>query len=248
MGLPVDMEGVGEYLDITPVATYFLLAANTLVFLGVSILFPFLGFRTYDDLLFAYGIYPADILSFETFYRVFTSMFLHAGIFHLFGNMFFLYMFGRSVEKVMGTLRFLLFYVLSGIIAVLFHTLSIVAASYAFPGFQLTHPEYWLIPSVGASGAISGVLGACLVLYPRAKLITMFYFFPVLMTVEAYIVIWFLFQVFMGMTYGVSAGVAFWAHLGGFIGGISLLPLFVRKEIIAVLRQKRLLMQIYGIV
>jgi len=229
MGLPVDSEE--HYLGggVKPVITYLLIAVNTLVFTFLRASYSVLGFSSWSDVLATYGCYPADILNPSTFYRVFSSMFVHAGILHIVGNMFFLYIFGRDVEKVMGHSRYLTFYLASGIIASLFNTLSIAL----LPSTYLLAGEYnysWLIPAVGASGAISGVLGAYLVLYPRSKLFTILYIFPLLMSSAFYIALWFIYQLILGLLSPFGAGIAFWAHIGGFLGGIALTPLFLNRE------------------
>ncbi len=247
MGLPVSLEEVPESIGRRPVITYLLIGVNVIVYAVFSSVHQALGFSSYDDVLKAFGTYPSDVLDPTRFYRVFTSMFLHANMLHLLGNMIFLYVFGRDVEKIMGRVRFLAFYIVCGIVADIFNTLSVAVlpSSYLLSKVQ----EYilpWLIPSVGASGAISGVLGAYLVLFPRAKIIAIFYFFPILMTAEFYIFIWFLYQLVMGLTLWSSAGVAFWAHIGGFLGGMACLPIFVNKRLLRLARRYKEFLRLYG--
>ena len=148
---------------------------------------------------------------------VISSMFLHGGWFHLIGNLWFLYIFGDNVEDSMGTLRFGVFYLLCG-----------VGAAAAQIASNPTSP----IPMVGASGAIGGVMGAYAVLYPRVPVHMLIFigFYVTRVVVPAWIMLgyWFLVQVLGGLPTLASdvGGVAFWAHVGGFLAGIALLPLF----------------------
>ncbi len=249
MGLPVSLEEIPEGVGKHPIVTYLLIAVNVLVYFTLSSSYSLFGFKSYDEVLSTLGMYPADILNPLKFYRVFTSMFLHAGLIHLFGNMLFLYIFGRDVEKVMGHLKFLAFYIICGVIASIFNTVSIAILPSAYLLSKVQ--EYvlpWMIPSVGASGAISGVLGAYLILFPRARIIAIFYFFPILMSAEFYIFIWFLYQLIMGLTLWASAGIAFWAHVGGFLGGMCLLPAFIDRRLLRIIRRyRRLLSSYYGV-
>jgi membrane associated rhomboid family serine protease len=156
-----------------------------------------------------------------------TSMFLHGSWGHLLGNGLFLWVFGNNVEDSMGRLRFLLFYLLCGLCA--------AAAQIAVgPGSP--------VPMVGASGAISGVLGGYLLLYPTVRvrvLFILFIFFRVF-RIPAYLVLlwWIGYQVFLGLPQltaadsDVSSGVAFWAHIGGFVAGLLLIKLFARKDLV----------------
>ena len=237
MGLPVDSEEYYIEVGVKPIITYLLIGINTAVFVFLKITYPLLGFNSWGEVLMTYGCYPADLLNSSTFYRTFTSMFIHASVLHIAGNMFFLYIFGRGVEKVMGHVKYLTFYILSGILASLFNTLSVAL----LPHSLLLINEYgimWLIPAVGASGAISGVLGAYFVLYPRAKLLTIFYIIPIFMSSVFYIALWFIYQLVLGVLYPLGSGIAFWAHIGGFLGGVALTPLFLRRKVIEMARRK----------
>jgi membrane associated rhomboid family serine protease len=155
---------------------------------------------------------PEDIAVVPAWATLVTSMFMHGGLMHLGGNMLYLWIFGDNVEIVLGRMRFLLFYLLCGAAAAL--TQAVLD-----PGSRL--------PLVGASGAISGVLGAYFLLFPRANVRVLMFPFG-LVAVPALIVLglWFLFQLFDGLR-GPSGdgGVAFWAHVGGFVAGLALLPL-----------------------
>lgn len=147
----------------------------------------------------------------------FASMFLHGGWMHLIGNMWFLHLFGNNVEDMMGHLKFLVFYLMSGLVATFAH----VAVNPLSP-----------IPIVGASGAISGVIGAYFVMFPRARVLTLVFAFffvdIVVLPAVVFIGLWFLFQFWSGLiSLAVPHinGVAWWAHIGGFIAGMVLAPM-----------------------
>lgn len=149
-----------------------------------------------------------------------TSMFLHGGILHLAGNMLYLWIFGNNIEDAMGHARFIVFYLLCGVAAVF---------AQALPDTSST------IPMIGASGAISGVLGAYLLLYPHARVLVLIPlgFFLHTMRLKAGIVlgIWFAMQVISSLASGDGPGVAWNAHIGGFVAGIVLLPIFKRRGV-----------------
>lgn len=155
-----------------------------------------------------------------------TSMFLHGGWGHLIGNLLFFWVFGNNVEDSMGRVRFVVFYILTGLIAAASHVLL-------DPGSP--------VPTVGASGAISGVLGAYLILYPHVRVRMLFWFllFIRVIRVPAWAVLlwWFFWQVVAGLpqlmtlSNKVSGGVAVWAHIGGFVAGVVLVKLFVNEEL-----------------
>lgn len=199
-----------------------------------DILLP--GAESFDEIIERLGAIPIFLVNGEKLWTVFTSMFIHAGLVHLLGNMLYLYIFGDNVEAAMGRIRYLAFYLLCGIGAILFHIVSISllpADRLLNRGLETVNP--WAIPAVGASGAISGVLGAYLVLYPAGMIraVTFIYWFPIMLKLPAFvfIIIWFLYQLVMGLVSltAVTTGIAFWAHIGGFITGVALLPLFVSK-------------------
>jgi membrane associated rhomboid family serine protease len=158
--------------------------------------------------------------------NVLTSMFLHGSWMHLLGNMWFLWLFGNNIEDSMTRPRFIAFYLLCGLGAAL-------AQVFAEPSSR--------IPMVGASGAISGVMGAYLVLFPRVRVFTLlplgFYITSIALPAWAMLVYWAFLQFFGGVTSIVAAqeggGVAFWAHLGGFLAGVVLVKLFERPERLA---------------
>ena len=155
--------------------------------------------------------------------HVITHMFLHGSWMHLLGNMWFLWLFGNNIEDSMGHIRFAVFYLLCGLAAA--------------TGQVLTQPDS-VVPMVGASGAISGVMGGYLVLYPRVRVYTLVFlgFFVTSIALPAWAMLgyWFVIQFISGVVSigGQGAGVAFWAHVGGFVAGIVLIKLFARPEYI----------------
>lgn len=163
--------------------------------------------------------YLAGHIGFQTaFYPVFTSMFLHGGLLHLLGNMLFLYIFGDNVEDAFGHIEYLIFYLFCGIGSGLIHVLFNLHSS---------------LPAIGASGAISGVMGAYAVLFPRARVLMLFFIF--LIPVPAVIVLgyWFVLQFLEGVS-GLgetmaSGGVAWWAHIGGFVIGLLVALMWKRR-------------------
>lgn len=197
----------------TPFVTYALIALNVAVFLSYM---PLLGDPRALSVFFDnWALVPAR---FEV-RDLFTSMFLHGGVMHLLGNMLFLYVFGDNMEDEMGHLPFLGFYLASGVAAAL-------AQVMAAPGSP--------VPMVGASGAIAGVMGGYLLLFPRARVdvLIIIVFFIRIVPVPAWIVLglWFAIQLFSGASTPVAGGgVAYWAHAGGFAAGLVLtLPVWLR--------------------
>ena len=179
--------------------------------------------------LYQYGLVPyivttdLEIGVLHRVYPFFTYMFLHGDWFHIIGNMLFLYIFGDNIEERMGHFRYFIFYILTGLIAALIQFLISIKST---------------VPIVGASGAISGVIGAYLLFYPHAKILTIV---PILIFIRiiyipaiVFIIIWFALQ-FIGGLGSLSrasdvGGVAFWAHLGGFLGGLILAQYFDRYK------------------
>ncbi|MFO0658620.1 MAG: rhomboid family intramembrane serine protease [Polyangiaceae bacterium] len=202
----------------TPYVTWMLIALNVIVFLFEQSLMGATGGRVIQE----YGFVPLRFMADPVgeFFTIGTAMFMHGGWLHLIGNMWFLWIFGDNVEDRLGKSRYLAFYLLSGILAA-FTQLAIDPAS--------------RIPMVGASGAIAGVLAGYLMLYPRARvtvLVPIFIFFQ-FFDLPAFIVIagWFLLQLLHGMSSlaGPSqGGVAFFAHIGGFLAGLFLVRVFDR--------------------
>ena len=213
----------------TPVVTWALIAVNVIVFLYELSLEP----QDLERLFYLFGIVPARYthpewaqqigLPMDDYWPFLTCMFLHGGWGHVIGNMWTLWIFGDNVEDRMGSGRFLLFYLLTGVLSGLTHW---------FTNAQST------IPTVGASGAIAGVLGAYFVLFPRSQIVVLLpiFFFPFFFQLPAvlYLLFWFLSQVLSGTVAGLSAsqvgGIAFWAHVGGFVSGIVLHRLFILPE------------------
>jgi membrane associated rhomboid family serine protease len=211
-----------------PHVTRILILINVMIFLATFIYFFFdveeLSFLR--DFYGRFAMVPMDIINGDRLYTVFTSMFLHGSLGHLIGNMLFLYVFGDNVEDAFGHGKYFLFYLFCGVAATVAHILS------------LTNPGQFSDPVVGASGAISGVLGAYFVLYPRAKVLTLiFYGWVVIIPVPALIFlgIWFLMQWMFGMINLLNplipkqSNVAYWAHVGGFLAGMIIALLFRRE-------------------
>jgi membrane associated rhomboid family serine protease len=197
----------------TPIVTIALIVTNVLVFL-----FELSLGRGVEEFTLYYGLVPAAF----SWVAVFTSMFLHGGLFHVAGNMLYLWIFGDNVEDRMGHGRFLVFYLLCGIAAALAQTIAA--------------PDS-VVPMVGASGAIAGVMGAYFVLYPKSRIVTLiplFFFFQIIEVPAIFFLgIWFLMQFLSGVGSIVTAaqgGVAFWAHVAGFLAGLSGVIVFRRPE------------------
>lgn len=201
----------------TPYVTYALIAINVVVFISY---WPLFSDPRALHLFFAnWAMVPALVTQDGTYASLFTSMFLHGGWMHLAGNMLFLWIFGDNLEDEMGHLGYLGFYLAAGVGAGLAQVLS---------------APYSQIPTVGASGAIAGVMGGYLLLFPKARVdvLLIFIIFFKIIPVPAWIMlgIWFAIQLFSGIgADATSGGVAYWAHAGGFIVGLVLtLPLFLR--------------------
>lgn len=203
-----------------PVVNYLLIAANILVFILL-----WLAGSNQEAAVYQFALIPSNFktgLDLGDVGDIFTSMFMHAGLAHIAGNMLYLWIFGDNVEDSMGAGRYLVFYLVGGFVASVVHILT-------NPGSQ--------IPTVGASGAIAAVLGAYLVLYPQSRVLTFIPlgFFMRLTLVPASIVLglWFVLQLFNGvLSLGGPdvGGVAFWAHIGGFVAGVVLAKLFARRS------------------
>jgi membrane associated rhomboid family serine protease len=204
-----------------PLVNWLLISANVFFFLLTLSAGP----DAYE-LMLLMGVVPSDVLANPMeFVTLFTSMFLHGGWAHLFSNMLALYIFGDNIEDRMGSGRYLVFYLLCGLLA---------------SGTHIAFNPASHVPSVGASGAISGVLGAYILLFPSSRVITLIpiFFFPLIVQLPAlvYLGIWFFSQLFNGtlaIVGGVQeyGGVAWWAHAGGFVAGLLLVMLFVRRPV-----------------
>ena len=212
-----------------PLAVYALIAMNVLIF-GIELSLPD---KELERLFYLLGIVPARYthpqwaawvgFPVNDYWPFLTSMLLHGGWAHIIGNMWTLWIFGDNVEDRMGPWRFTLFYLLCGLVAGVVH--------------WFTNPHS-TVPTVGASGAIAGVLGAYFVLFPRSQIVVMvpILFMPLFFEVPAvvYLLFWALSQVFIG-TLALAGpenvgGVAWWAHVGGFAAGLLLHPLFLRSR------------------
>lgn len=199
-----------NYSRNKPYVTWLLIAINIIVFLSYSPLFG-------DDVALGnffdqWAMIPAEVANGHEYYTALTSMFLHGGIMHIAGNMLFLWIYGDNVEDAMGHWQFLLFYLACGFIADAAHVAS---------------NPYSDVPTVGASGAIAGVMGAYLLLYPKAKVDVLLILVVILkkITLPSYIILglWMIMQLFSGVaTTTEGGGVAYWAHIGGFIAGMVL--------------------------
>jgi membrane associated rhomboid family serine protease len=229
----------------TPIVNYALIAANILVFVFLQQL------GTNQQFTYSFSTVPLEIVTghdvvtpsrilvhpvtgqrllvpglgetpVSVYLTLITSMFMHGGIAHIAGNMLFLWIFGDNLEDRLGHLRYLVFYLLAGILASLAHVFTTVALS--------TDQSGLMVPSLGASGAISGVLGGYILLYPKRRVVVLLFRF--LTDVPAYVAIgiWFAFQLIsgLGMLGGGSqqGGVAYGAHIGGFIAGLVMVKLF----------------------
>ncbi|NIA29218.1 MAG: rhomboid family intramembrane serine protease [Actinobacteria bacterium] len=200
-----------------PVVTILLITINVAVFIYQLLM------RQAESQTFVYqfGAVPNVIVHGQNLYAPFTSMFLHGGLLHIAGNMLYLWIFGDNVEYLCGHFRFLLFYLLCGFIAFLSHFLTVPFSN---------------IPMIGASGAISGVLGAYALKFPRARvyvLVPLFIWIWRIFRIPAAVVLgfWFLIQIISGLSSpGSGAGVAWFAHIGGFVSGMILIRFFTKKR------------------
>ena len=203
-----------------PIVCYFIIAVCCFIFLWQSTL----PINLNQEAIYNFGVIPAAVLGSQDSYispylTIFTSMFMHGGWMHLIGNMVFLYIFGDNIEDSMGHKKFLIFYLLSGIAAAL---------------LQASIDPESNIPMIGASGAIAGILGAYLVLHPKANVNVLFWLliFITVIKVPAFIVlsIWIISQ-FFSVSMGNEGGIAYFAHIGGFISGCLLIYFFKHSNI-----------------
>lgn len=213
-----------------PFVTLLIIAVTTLVFFyqiklgsGVRELFFEAGLVP-SRVSYEHGI-PTKLSWLRNIPSLFTYMFLHGGWMHFLGNMWMLWIFGDNVEDRFGHRRFLLFYVIAGVSSGIVHWVTNVHST---------------MPTIGASGAIAGVMGAYMLLFPRARVLTVvpIFIFLHFMEIPAFIFLgfWFLMQLFMGAIAG-GGGIAWWAHIGGFLTGIYLVRMFVKYP--AAKRQRR---------
>ncbi len=203
----------------TPYVTVLIIVANVAVFFYQLTLGP----QAAQEMVYTFGMIPAripmvfggqEVTLFQALSPLLSSIFLHGGWFHLIGNMWFLWVFGDNIEDHFGHFSYLLFYLVCGVGAGVAHSLANLNST---------------VPAVGASGAISGVMGAYIVLFPGARVVTLvplvFLFFTVQLPAVVILGYWFLIQFLSGVgSLGsqASGGVAFWAHIGGFVLGVVL--------------------------
>jgi len=189
-----------------PYVNYALIVINVIVFI-----FELTG--NYEEIIFTYGSIPAFILEGENLFTLITSMFLHGDLMHIFGNMLYLFIFGDNIEDRYGHLYYVIIYVVFGIAGGLAH---VFYSGFVVGGNAVN------IPAIGASGAISGVLGSYLVFYPKAKVVSIVpsYFGIRLARIPAILFLgfWFILQLLYS---GSLSSVAYWAHIGGFIMGLG---------------------------
>jgi membrane associated rhomboid family serine protease len=202
-----------------PLINLGLILLNALVFFGEIQMSQ----STLKSFIFTWGLIPAHLLAdpggmWET---IFSSMFLHGGWFHILSNMWVLFIFGDNVEARLGKLRYLIFYLLSGVAAALLQ-------AYLLPTSE--------DPMIGASGAIAGVLGAYLILFPGSRIASLVPILFILTIVEVpaviFLVFWFITQLYSGlfaMQGGSASGIAWWAHIGGFLFGMIMVNFFKRR-------------------
>jgi len=208
-------------IRITPYVTYGIFFLNILVFLFESLVSLFGGSSGFTRMIYQYGLIPADVFHggslVGSIYPFFTSIFLHGGILHIAGNMLYFWIFADNIESELGHTKFLIFYLVCG-----------VAASLT----QMLMDWNSVVPIIGASGAISGVLGAYYLRFPHARVKVLLFLFIIIqfIWIPANFVLgfWFLLQVISGLgtSGGGGGGVAFFAHIGGFVAGIVFFNLF----------------------
>ena len=201
-----------------PVVTLLLIAVNIVVFAYTAF-----GPAGLEAAVFRFGAVPFEVLHPGDFpgiageraaawLTLLVSMFLHGGVFHLAGNMLYLWIFGNNVEDALGRVRFFLFYILGGLAAALSHI--------------LLHPAS-RVPMIGASGAVAAVLGAYFLLFPRARVLTLVFVSVIPVPAAIVLGLWFILQF---LNAGMGGGVAWYAHIGGFLAGMALLLLLARKK------------------
>src|SRR6185369_2657957 len=242
MLFPIADDNTGR--TITPVVNYVLIAINILVFVFLQ------GLGSNDKFTYAFSTVPAEIITgrdivtrpvavenitgqriempglqptpIPVWLTLITSMFMHGGIAHIFGNMLFLFIFGDNIEDRLGHVRYLIFYLVCGILAGLSHVFA--TALFANEAATL------LVPSLGASGAISGVLGGYILLFPTNRVTVILSWFVTQVPAFIAIGLWFVFQLISGLgmlgSGSQAGGVAYAAHIGGFVAGLLLIKVF----------------------
>ncbi len=209
-----------------PIVNYMIIGINVLIFIYELALGAQL-----DRFLYKYGLVPIyfiaafkveEISLWSAIIPFFTSMFLHGGWMHVIGNMWFLYIFGDNVEDKLGHIRYLGFYICCGLIAAITQLIISWGSN---------------IPMIGASGAIAGVLGAYMLLFPHSRVLTLVPIFVFIQLIEIpafiFLFLWFIIQFFYGALSFVAiahGGVAWWAHIGGFVGGVLFIRIFIKRR------------------
>ena len=228
----------------TPVVNYVLIALNILVFVFLQ------GLGSNEKFTYAYSTVPAEIITgrdiatrpvvvenftgqqlempglqptpIPVYLTLLTSMFMHGGLAHIFGNMLFLWIFGDNIEDRLGHVRYLIFYLVCGVLAGLAHVFTTAALA--------SGDASLLVPSLGASGAISGVLGGYLLLFPTKRVMVIISWFVTAVPAFIAIGLWFVFQLISGLgmlgSGAKAGGVAYGAHIGGFVAGLLLIKVF----------------------
>ena len=219
--------------SIVPVVTIAIIVLCALVFfwelsLGPAAEMAFYSYGAVPAVVFGGKSLPPRLDLIPAWATVFTSMFMHGGWMHIIGNMLYLWIFGNNVEDAMGHKRFIVFYLLCGVIAFLAHGMGNINSE---------------VPTVGASGAISGVLGAYLLLHPYARVLVViplgFFLYTTRFPAGLVLAFWFGFQLLSSAaTPADQAGIAFGAHIGGFIAGMALIPFFKYKRVKLFSQQK----------
>ncbi len=212
--------------SIKPVVTISIIVACVAIFfwqlsLGQNAHLAVFSFGMIPAVLFGIRELPPELITVPSFATLFTSMFLHGGWMHIIGNMLYLWIFGNNVEDAMGHRRFIVFYLLCGVAAAMTQALPNTASQ---------------VPMIGASGAISGVLGAYLLLYPHARVLVaipiVFFLYTVRIKAGWVLGFWFAIQIGSSLASGdQQGGVAWGAHIGGFIAGLALIPFFKYKRV-----------------
>ncbi|MDB5202777.1 MAG: rhomboid family intrarane serine protease [Ferruginibacter sp.] len=222
----------------TPIVNYLLIALNIFVFVYYQ------GFGSNESFLMSFSTVPAEIISgtdirsnglgvtpIPVYLTLFTSMFMHGGLAHIAGNMLYLWVFGDNLENRMGPVKYLAFYILCGLLASVAHVVLTVYTG-----------RDGLVPSLGASGAISGVLGGYLMLFPKNKVRVLAFMFVITVPAVITLGLWIALQLVSG--YGMlggdePGGVAYAAHIGGFIAGMILVRFFAPKPVAPVVEPRR---------
>jgi membrane associated rhomboid family serine protease len=214
-----------------PLVTYAIILSNIVIYL-----YQFLAGSAGEVLIYKYGIIPYEITHFQEIARFpelstpfpniltpFTSMFIHGGLFHVASNMLYLWIFGDNIEELMGSFRFLAFYLLAGLVGAVAQIIMAPSST---------------IPMVGASGAISGVLGAYVLKFPRARVKVLFFFFFLIQVVRVPAVVVLGFWILIQLLNGLSSignldegGVAWFAHIGGFVAGLIFVNRFQKRRV-----------------